>query len=320
MGTVSNALNHPEKVSPATLARIQQAIADLSFVRNEAAHRLRLGVNRTVGMLVLDVSNPFFTDVAHGVEQGLDGTGRALLLANSSQDRARELAHLDAFEEQRLSGLLVTPVGRDLARLRRLRDHGTHVVLVDRMSRAPDFSSVSVEDRLGGAMAAEHLLSIGRRRIAFIGGPRSIEQVRARLAGAQRAVEAFGAGEVVFLETPAMDFASGRRAAEALLAEPRTKRPDAIFAANDLIAIGALQALTKEGVALPADVALIGYDDIEFAGAAAIPLTSVRQPAIAIGETAVQILLEEIAAGDDRGKAKHVKLMPELIVRTSTVG
>ncbi len=320
MGTVSNALNHPEKVSPATLARIQLAIRDLDFVRNEAAHRLRLGVNRSIGMLVLDVSNPFFTDVARGVEQGLDGTGRALLLANSAQDRARESAHLEAFEEQRLSGLLVTPVGRDLARLRRLRDHGTHVVLVDRMSRTRDFSSVSVEDRLGGRMAAEHLLLIGRRRIAYIGGPKSIEQVRARLAGAEKAVEAFGAGEVSFLETRAMDFSSGRQAAETLLARPRSKHPDAIFAANDLVAIGALQALTMAGVSVPADIALIGYDDIEFAGAAAIPLTSVRQPAVAIGETAVRILLEEIAEGPERTKSQHVKLMPELIVRTSTTG
>lgn len=319
-GTVSNALNHPEKVSPDTLARIHKAIEELDFIRNDAAHRLRAGVNPSVGMLVLDVRNPFFTDVAQGVEQGLSGTGRPLILANSAQDAAREQAHLAAFEEQRPSGLLVTPVGRDLARLRRLQSRGTHVVLVDRMSNARDFSSVSVEDRLGGRLGAEHLLEIGRRRIAFIGGPRSIQQVRARLAGAQEAAAAAGAGEVRFLETKAMDFAAGRYAAERLLEASPGERPDAIFAANDLIAIGALQALMLGGVAVPHDVALVGYDDIEFAGAAAIPLTSVRQPAVAIGETAARILLEEIAGGERRARPERVKLKPELIVRMSTIG
>lgn len=321
MGTVSNALNHPEKVSPATLARIHEAITELGFIRNEAAHQLRAGVNRSIGMLVLDISNPFFTDVARGVENGLAGTGRPLLLANSGQDVGRERTLLQSFEEQRLSGLLVTPVSRDLERIRRVRDRGTHVVLVDRMSRAKDFSSVSVEDRLGGRLAAEHLLELGRRRIAYIGGPRSIEQVRARLAGAQAAVAAAGSGELVFHETPAMDFGSGRRAAELLLAEPSRARPDAIFAANDLIAIGALQALTMAGVVVPDDIALVGYDDIEFAAAAAIPLTSVRQPAVAIGETAVRILLAEVSAGNEGvQRRQHVKLKPELIVRSSTAG
>ena len=154
-----------------------------------------------------------------------------------------------------------------------------------------------MEDRLGGRHGRGAPAVDRAPRIAFIGGPKSIEQVRARLAGAEKAVEAFGAGEVAFLETRAMDFSSGRQAAETLLAGPRSKRPDAIFAANDLVAIGALQALTMAGVSVPADIALIGYDDIEFAGAAAIPLTSVRQPAVAIGETAVRILLEEIAEG-----------------------
>jgi LacI family transcriptional regulator len=315
-GTVSNALNHPDKVSPATLKRIQDAIEELGFVRNEAAARLRRGVNRTVGMLVLDVGNPFFTEVARGVEDRVTGENRPLVLGNSSQSAAREIVYLDAFEEQRLAGLLVTPVTEDLDRLRRIRDRGTAVVLVDRMSKTKDFSSVAVDDRLGGRLAAEHLLSLGRRRIAFIGGPRSISQVAIRLKAAQAAVKRFGAGEIVYLETDAMNAASGRQCVEAILDLPRSRRPDSIFAANDLIGLGALQALTLSGLRVPDDMAIVGYDDIEFAASAAIPLTSVRQPAHLIGETAASILLETI---ENPGTAMHqVTLRPELVQREST--
>lgn len=314
-GTVSNALNHPSKVSPATLARIQAAIEELGFVRNEAAARLRRGVNQTVGMLVLDVANPFFTEVARGVEDRMSGEGRPVVLANSSQDVVRESTYLDAFEEQRVAGLLVTPVDSDLERLRRVRDRGTAVVLVDRMSRTKDFSSVAVDDRLGGRLGTEHLLATGRRRIAFVGGPRTINQVATRLRAAEATVKAFGTGELTYLETRAMNAAAGRERVEDLLALPPAQRPDAIFAANDLVALGALQALTLAGVSVPDDVAIVGYDDIEFASSAAIPLTSVRQPAYQIGTTAAGLLLDAIA---DPAARKHVTLKPELVVRRST--
>lgn len=314
-GTVSNALNHPAKVSPATLARIQAAIDELGFVRNEAAARLRRGVNQTIGMLVLDIANPFFTEVARGVEDRIAGEGRPLVLGNSSQDAARESAYLDAFTEQRVSGLLVTPVDRDLDRLRRVRDRGTAVVLVDRMSRTKDFSSVAVDDRLGGRMGAEHLLEIGRRRLAFIGGPRTITQVATRLRAAESVVREFGAGSLTYLETKAMNAAAGRDAVEQLLALPASRRPDAIFAANDLIALGALQAITLAGLRVPDDLAIVGYDDIDFASSAAIPLTSVRQPAYELGTTAAELLLEAIA---DTSSRRHVTLKPELVVRRSS--
>lgn len=315
-GTVSNALNHPDKVSPATRMRIFAAIDELGFVRNEAAAQLRRGVNRAIGMLVLDVANPFFTDVARGVEDRLAGENRTLLLGNSGQDLARESAHLDAFEEQRPAGLLVTPVGKDLVRLRRLRDRGTAVVLVDRMSKTKDFSSVAVNDRLGGRLAAEHLLAQGRRRIAFIGGPRGLTQVSTRLRAAQDAVRSFGSGQLSFVETATMNALAGRQAVEQLLGAGRRERPDAIFAANDLVALGALQALTLAGLRVPDDMAIVGYDDIDFAASAAIPLSSVRQPAQELGHTAAGLLLDAIDAPE--ATTRHVVLEPELVVRQST--
>jgi len=316
-GTVSNALNHPAKVTPDTLSRIQAAIDELGFVRNDAARQLRAGSNRSVGLVVLDVANPFFTDVARGVEDELGPTRRPLILGNSAQSPERELSYLTLFEEQRVSGLLITPAGNVLDRLRRLRDRGTAVVLVDRLSRTRDFASVSVDDRLGGRLAAQHLLDVGRRRIAFIGGPLAITQVKTRLAAAQDTVDRSGTAELMVMASATMDAAAGRAAAEQFMALPAARRPDAVFAANDLVALGVLQALTLAGVRVPDDVAIIGYDDIDFAASAAIPLSSIRQPAHQMGAAAARILLQLIA--DPGGTAaSHTTFKPELVARQST--
>lgn len=316
-GTVSNALNHPEKVSPATRERVRSAIAELGFVPNIAARQLRRGTNDSVGMIVLDIANPFFTAVARGVEERLAGIGRPLVMAHSGQDHERERAYLDLFAEQRLSGVLVTPAGQVLDRLRRLRDRGTAIVVVDRKTGAREFSSVSVDDTLGGTLATQHLLDVGRRRIAFLGGPERLTQIKHRLGAARRAVEQHGSGEVWHVDSPTLDVEAGRVGAAALLDLPAARRPDAIFAANDLIALGVLQTLTLAGVRVPDDIAIVGYDDNEFAAAAAIPLTSVRQPAVEMGAAATGRLLEVIE--DPHAKVEHIVLSPELVVRRSTV-
>ena len=268
-------------------------------------------------MIVLDIANPFFTDVARGVEDILIADSRPLILGNSAQEPTREVSYLDLFEQQRMSGVLITPAGDVMDRLRRLRDRGTSVVLVDRMSRAKEFSSVSIDDKMGGRIATEHLLDIGRRRIGFIGGPGGLSQVKTRLSAARAAVDKHGSGEIVFVETETMNAQAGRWGAEQLLALPRAQRPDAVFAANDLVALGVLQALTLAGVRVPDDIAIIGYDDIEFAASAAIPLSSVRQPAQQLGSAAATLLLDVIA--DPAGSTvKHTTLKPELVVRRST--
>lgn len=316
VGTVSNVLNRPDKVSPTTRERILGVINDLGFVRNDAARQLRVGSNRAIAMIVLDVGNPFFTDVAHSVEDHLARDERPLILANSSQDAEREASYLDLFEQQRVDGMLITPVGQVLPRLHQLRERGVAVVLVDRIVDSTDFSSVSVDDELGGTLAAEHLLSVGRRRIAFIGGPATLSQVRDRWSATQAVVAARPDATAELVETDGMEATAGRSAAEVLWARPPDERPDAIFAANDLVALGVLQALTHAQVNVPDDVALIGYDDIDFAASAAIPISSVRQPRDRLGREAARILLEVIA--DPDAPARHVVLDPELVVRDST--
>ncbi|MGI5490060.1 LacI family DNA-binding transcriptional regulator [Microtetraspora malaysiensis] len=318
VGTVSNVLNNPDKVAPATVERVLSAIEELGFVRNDAARQLRAGRSRSIGLVVLDVRNPFFTEVARGAEERAAAEGLTVLLGNSGANSAREAAYLDLFEEQRVHGLLITPLDEELARLERLRRRGTPVVLVDRQAPPRSFSSVAVDDVAGGFLAAQHLLERGRRRIAFVGGPLGIRQVSDRLEGARRAVaEVVGAAIEVF-PTESLTVLEGRAAGEALQTRAPAKRPDAVFAANDLLAMGLLQALMLRGkLRVPEDMALIGYDDIDFAATAIVPFSSIRQPAALLGQTAVDLLLQE-ASGRGMKEPRQVVFRPELVERAST--
>lgn len=317
LGTVSNVLNRPDQVSQPTRERVEQAIAEIGYVRNDSARQLREGRSRTLAMVVLDMANPFFTDVARGAEREADRTGAMLVLCNSGDDSGRERHHLEQIAQQRMRGVLITPVDGDgEGALKILQAQGVPAVLVDRGSKRADRCSVSVDDVTGGALAAQHLLDNGHTRIGFIGGPRGITQVVDRHEGAARAVSAAGA-HLDVIPTRALTFEAGRDATESLLAAPQ--RPTALFCANDLLALGALQALTRHGLSVPGDMAVIGYDDIVFAASAAVPLSSVRQPREELGRTAARLLLEE-ADGESAHRHQHVVFTPELIARRSTVG
>ncbi|GAA5146871.1 LacI family DNA-binding transcriptional regulator [Nocardioides marinquilinus] len=318
LGTVSNVLNRPDRVTAATRERVEQAMARLGFVRNESARQLRVGRSETLGYVLLDARNPFFIDVATGIEEAAGEAGLSLVLTNSGQRAEREAAHLDLFEKQRVQGLLVTPVDPDAPVLDRVRDRGTPVVLVDRTRASRDFCSVAVDDVLGGRLAVQHLVDRGHRRVAFVGGPLTIGRVRDRLRGA-RAVWA-DAGlpddDLLVLPTSSLDVDAGRDAGERLAAVPAARRPTAAFCANDLIGLGLLQQAVGSGVRVPAQLAIVGYDDIEFASAAAVPLSSVRQPRAELGRAAARLVLAE--AADPDHAHEQVLFTPELAARAST--
>jgi LacI family transcriptional regulator len=318
VGTVSNVLNRPDKVAPATVERVHQAIEQLGFVRNDAARQLRAGRSKTIGLIVLDVRNPFFTELARGAEDEAIANQLSIILGNSDDDAQREAAYLDLFEEQRAHGILITPIGDVTERLERLRDHGTPAVLVDRSGADSGFSSVSVDDIAGGYLAARHLLEQGRRRIAYVGAQFEIRQVADRLEGARRAVAEVDDATLEVITAEGLTVLDGRKAGERILARPSSSRPDGLFTVNDLMAVGVLQALVMTGaVRVPDDMALVGYDDIDFASAAVVPLTSVRQPSRLIGSTAVNVLLEE--AADPSLERRTIVFQPELVVRASSV-
>jgi LacI family transcriptional regulator len=320
VGTVSNVMNRPDKVAPQTVERVLAAIEALGFVRNDAARQLRAGRSRSIGLVVLDAGNPFFTDLARGAERRAAEQGFSVLIGNSDEDANREAAYLDLFEEQRVYGVLITPLGDATARLERLRERGTPTLHLVPEAGNARFSSVAVDDHVGGRLAADHLVSLGRRRLAFVGGPLAIRQVADRLAGAREAVAGHADATVEVFETESLSVDQGRAAGERILARPAAERPDAVFAANDLLAMGLLQALLGTGsVRVPADIALVGYDDIAFASAGVVPLTSVRQPSERIGYTAMDLLLRE-AAGGAGFEHERVLFTPEIALRESTLG
>jgi len=318
VGTVSNVLNRPEEVSADSALRVNRAIEELGYVRNEAARKLRGGVSATVGFVVLDGQNPFYNEVVRGAEDEASRHNIAVLYGNTDEDHARERLYLDLFEEQQVRGVLIAPYGDVNSRLQRLRARGIAAVLVDRFSGDGRFSSVSVDSVAGGRLAVEHLIEQGRRRIAFVGGPFDIRQVNDRLAGARVAAEnAATTVDIEVVATEAMTVEEGARAGARIIARSRRDWPDALFAANDLLALGLLQSLVIEGrMLVPGDIAIIGFDDISFAAAAAVPLSSMRQPSRMIGRTALRILLEE--ATDPGSLPRQTVFQPELVVRASS--
>ncbi len=319
VATVSNVLNRPEIVAEATRKRVLASIEALGFVRNESARQLRAGRSRMIGLVVLDVANPFFTDVARGVEDEANKSGLSVILCNSDDKREKESRYLELLEEHRVQGILITPVTGADERIARLQLRGTPVILVDSRSPSRGQCSVSVDDVLGGDLALTHLIEQGHERVAYVGGPASIRQVADRRDGAVRALRRAGrsAGDLRVIETAALNVPAGQAAGASIAGLPARDRPTAVFCANDLIALGLLQEMTQRRIRVPDDIAIVGYDDVEFAAAAAVPLSSIRQPRQELGRTAAQLLLGE-AMDDESHRHRQVIFEPELVVRQSS--
>lgn len=318
-GTVSHYLNHPDRVSPEKRERIKKAIDQLGFVRNNAAWQLRLGRSGTIAYIAPDVSNPFFSTIAEGVEQRAATHNLAVFISNSNRSRAREDAYLDMFEAQQVQGMLVASHDPIEDRLTQIRARGIPSVLVGQRAMSDDQPSVSIDDVLGGYMAMKHLIELGRKRIAFVGGPLPIRQVADRLEGASNAVREAGDVTLEVLNVTNRTIADGREVGRALAARPVNTRPDAIFAVNDLLALGLLQVLVASGARVPDDIALVGYDDIEYGESSIIPLTSVRAPHEGFGFAAVDLLVSQMADVPPN-TPKQLVFQPELVVRASTRG
>ena len=318
LGTVSNVMNRPEMVATGTRDRVERAMTELGFIRNESARHLRAGTSRTLAYVMLDGTNPFFHDVAQGIEFAAEDADLSLFICNSNGRAGREEAHLDRLMQQRVQGVLITPVNPDSPTLDELSRRGIPVVIVDRVRPGGGFCSVAVDDVFGGRIAVEHLADKGHTRIAFVGGPESIGQVRERLQGAREAWAELGlpADDLIHLPTDALTVSEGRSAGERLAGLPARRRPTAAFCANDLLALGLLQHAIGSGRRVPDDLAIVGFDDIDFAAAAAVPLTSVRQPRQELGRTAARLVLDE--AVNPHHVHEQAQFIPELVARAST--
>jgi LacI family transcriptional regulator len=319
LGTVSNVFNKPETVSPGTLKKVQKAIADLGFVPNASARTLRAGKNRILGLVVPDISNPFFMDVAKGVNDAALAAGYVVILCNTDESTEKEDQYLDVLAGQNVQGILITPARDSHKNLVDFAHRGIGLTLVDRPALGLEACSVAVDDAQGGALALNHLWDLGHRRILLLTGEENITQVAEREKGILDSIREKKKNERPHIERIRVEQMSTESAAEALSRhiEEHGLNFTAIISGNDLLALGAIRTLRELGHEVPADVSIVGYDDIDFAASAAIPLTSIAQPKYQLGFAAAQLVIEEC---EDPEKHTHqrVEFQPKLIVRKST--
>jgi LacI family repressor for deo operon, udp, cdd, tsx, nupC, and nupG len=315
VATVSRVVNHSaHRVSAPTRRRVLEAVQALGYQANVIAQGLKKRASRTVALIVPDISNPFFPAIARGIEDVASQHGYAVLLCNTYEDLARERAYLDLLRKRWVDGVIFATAGTNTAHLRALRREGRPVVLVARDVDGVRIDAVLVDNFSGSYQATAHLLRLGHRRIAHIAGPASLHVARERRRGYERALADAGLppSSIVVGEG---DFTAdgGRRAVAAWL--QRQVEFTAVVAANDLMAIGALEALRAAGRRVPDDVAVVGFDDITFASLVQPALTTVAQPKYRMGQLAMQRLLELMAGASPAGR--RMVLEPQLIVRES---
>ncbi|WP_307381265.1 LacI family DNA-binding transcriptional regulator [Microbacterium sp. W4I20] len=320
LGTVSKYLNAPHRVAPATQQRIRDAVDALGYTRNEAARQLKSGRSRVLAFVALELNNPFFGEVAEGMERRAAEDDLYLSIVSTSGSAERETDYIRMLVQQRVYGVILAsgttrPEAFDI-----LRTAGMPTVLMDAYAVSARFSSCSINDYSGARKATEHLIAQGCRRIAFVGGENHTYQIAERLRGASAAIE--GVEGVALEVVPTVDRSvhAGLRVGRELAARPSYERPDGIFAANDSLAIGAIGALTRDRrISIPRDIAVVGYDDVDFVAASAVPLTSVRRPREVFGRRAVDLIRDQVDAGSPGGAIEHVLIEPELIVRESSI-
>ncbi|MGW5879943.1 LacI family DNA-binding transcriptional regulator [Nocardiopsis terrae] len=319
-GTVSNVLNRPERVAAPTRARVEAAIAELDYVRNSSGSSLRSGRSDAVGLLVLDVTNPFFTEVARGMEDEAAEAGLAVLLLNSAESGSRQRRNLRLLAEQRAAGAVVMPVDDDLSDLLWLHRQGVPWVALDRGDVPEDVGcSVSVDNHAGGLAAGRHLVGLGHERITFLTGPPAIEQVRRRHDGLRDAfaeADLDPDGSISVIELPQLNPEQGEGAVDAALAGGPRQRSTAVMCANDQLALGFMKGLGRRGLRVPDDISVIGYDNVDVASLVHPGLTTVAQPTYELGRTAMRLLRAQLDDPDHR----HQRLLfsPELVLRGST--
>jgi DNA-binding LacI/PurR family transcriptional regulator len=317
IATVSRVLNKSEKVVPETRALVEQALRDLGYRPSRVARRLRMKDGRAhlVGLIIPDIQNPFYAEIARGVEDVAYANEYALLLCNSDESLEKEQFYLRVMQSESVDGIVLPPFSETDEGVVELIQTGMPVVCVDRsLSRTPT-DLVEVDNYQGALVAVNHLIERGHRSIALIEGRAQVSTSRERRRGY---LDALAAARIAPRKElmRAGDFKqeSGRVLTSELLDLRRP--PTALFVCNNLMTVGALAALHQRGLRVPADVALVGFDDLPWAEALDPPPTMVRQPAYDVGRQAMDLLLKRIS--EPARPPLTVRLLPELVIRRST--
>jgi LacI family transcriptional regulator len=320
IGTVSNALNSPQKLAPETLRRVRRAIDLLGFSRNDAARTLASGSGTGLGLVVPTFRNSLMVDIAEGAQRAARAEGLRLQLVNADSDDAAIEADIDLLLNGRVSGMLIAPMTDSRTEVDRVRRLGIPVVLVNYEVPSRDACSVVVDNELAGFMAAKHLIDLGHRRIVLVGGCYHFQPTALRREGARAAVRQAGS-RVTLEEHDAGGIAAAHGTAVAGTFPGRVGRatPDAVLALTDALANGITTELVNRGASIPDDIAVMGCDCNAFASTGPVPLSSVELRGSEMGKEAVRLLVDELS---DQAHHEHetIRLRPRLVTRESTVG
>lgn len=316
ISTVSHVVNATRFVSESSREQVQAAIRELGYVPSAVARSLKSNSTKTLGMLIPNCTNPYFAEIVRSVEDHCFGAGYTLILCNTDDEPRRQSVYLQVLSEKRIDGLIIISTGNDSELLALVEGLTIPTVLLDREINHVQCDLVETAHVQGAMMATEHLIALGHKRIACIGGPADLNSSIQRIQGWRNALSNAGLSDEAAQLVWHSDFTSqgGFDAMKQVLQSP--VKPTAVFVCNDLMGIGALSAAHEAGIRIPQDLSVVGFDDIELAHFTSPPLTTIVQPKQRMGVMAVDMLLERIQS--KRQQAKQVLLQPSLVVRASS--
>jgi LacI family transcriptional regulator len=298
--TVSHVINQTRFVSEENRSKVQEAMKALGYQPNAIAKSLRQKSTNTIGLMISDIANPFFTSLIRGVEDVANAAGFNLILCNTDEKPEKEYTYLDVLQQKQVDGVIVAPTGENLDYFEALVDNGFPMVFIDRRLEGIACPAVLADNENGSYEAVSHLIGLGHRRIGIVVGLLGVTSTTERLRGYQKALAEHGLPFDKELVLPGKSkVESGREAALQLLA--LTARPSAIFATNNQMTIGVMRALHEQGVRCPDDMAVVGFDDFEWASAFRPLLTTVAQPVYDMGRVAAETLIERIRNKGETG-------------------
>lgn len=309
---VSLVMRGSPRVSDERRRAVKRAARELGYRPNAVARSLVRRSSGVFGCIVSDLHNPFFADIADGIEEAAVRSGYRALLSAGFLDAGREAGAVETMLELQAEGLIMLGPMMGMARVEATARH-IPLVVVGHQTRAKGLDSVRNDDEAGAAAAVDHLVELGHERIAHIHAGRA-GGAPGRRRGYERAMVRHGLSAHVRSERGAFTVEGGQRAMQRLI--DGGELPTAVFVANDFAALGALEALDSAGLAVPGDISVVGYDDIVIARSTRVALTTVAQPALEMGRTAVDLLVERVTQG--RTAARHIVMVPRLVVRGTT--
>ncbi len=315
VATVSYVINGTKPVAPETAARVRRAMEELDYHPNAVAQSLRTRTTHVIGVVVSDIANPFFAILVRGAEDCARQHGYSLLICNTSETLENERVYLGLLARRRVDGLLLAPTGKNDELIGRLVRRGMRIVFIDRTLPNLQVPAVLSDNEAGAYQATKHLVEYGHKRIGIVLGLPHISTTTERLRGYQRALADHGIEfEEGLLLYGQSQVAAAREACLSLLSQPNA--PTALFATNNLMTIGAMQAIRRLGLRCPDDISLVGFDDFDWAEAFDPPLTTVAQDPYLMGKTAVEVLLDYLQ--DDSRSGETIRIPVRFIPRTST--